>query len=120
MVYPVLNPTYLYDETWPGNTSSLSIWRASLPFSGLVSTVIMLLIFVTTLPVIRKTNFNLFYFTHLTVIIAVIVICLHASTMFYCTAPGLILWLVDWAMRVYELWDPIDGRVTTIGNGYYM
>lgn len=119
-VYPVLNPTYLYNEAWPGNTSSLGIWRASLVFTGLFTATIMLLIFATTLPQIRKSHFNVFYFTHLLVVVAVIVICLHASTMFYCTAPGLVLWVVDWGMRIYELRTPIDGKVTTIGNGYYV
>ena len=119
-VYPVLNPTYLYNEAWPGNTSSLGIWRASLPFTGLFTTIIMVLVFFTTLPGVRRRYFNVFYFTHLAIIVGVIVICLHASTMFYCTSPGLVLWLVDWAMRVYELWSPVDGRVTTIGKGYYV
>ncbi|MCJ1414468.1 hypothetical protein MMC32_000794 [Xylographa parallela] len=119
MVFPVLNPTYLYNETWPGNTSSLGIWRASLIFTGLTATIIFCLIFVTTLPRIRGKHFNLFYFTHLLSIVAVIVICLHASTMFYCTAPGLIMWLLDWGMRLYELRKKLDGKVIHLGNGWY-
>lgn len=119
-VYPVLNPTYLHTETWPGNTSALGIWRASLPFTGLFTTAVMLMIFLTTLPVVRRHHFNIFYFTHLAVILAVLVICLHASTMFYCTAAGLVLWIVDWAMRVYELWQPVNGSVTAVGKGYYV
>lgn len=119
-VYPVLNPTYLYHETWPGNTSSLGIWRASLVFTGLFTTVVMVIIFITTLPKIRRHHFNLFYFTHLLVIPGVIVICLHASTMFYCTSPGLILWVIDWALRLHELRTGIEGTVSTIGKGYYV
>lgn len=91
MVFPVLNPTYLYRETWPGNDSSLGVWRASLIFTGSVTAFIMLLIFITTLPAIRSRHFNLFYFTHLLGIVAIIIICLHASTMFYCTSPGLVM-----------------------------
>ena len=119
-VYPVLNPTYLYHETWPGNTTSLGVWRASLVFTGLFTAIIMCLILITTLPKVRQRHFNIFYFTHLTVIVAVIVICLHASTMFYCTSPGLVLWLLDWGMRVYELRKAVDAKVSTIGNGYYV
>ncbi|KAB8356629.1 hypothetical protein FH972_024206 [Carpinus fangiana] len=119
-VYPVFNPTYLYHEVWPGNTSSLGIWRASLIFTGFFTAAIMMLIFVTTLPSIRRKHFNLFYFSHLLIIVAVVVICLHASTMFYITSPGLVLWIVDWLMRVFELWQPINSNVTTIGNGYYL
>ena len=119
MVYPVLNPTYLYLQAWPGNTSSLGVWRASLIFSGLVAVIIMSTIFLTTLPAVRTKHFNLFYFTHFLSIVMVIVICLHASTMFYCTAPGLAMWSLDWGMRLYELRRALDGQITTIGNGWY-
>lgn len=118
-VIPVLNPTYLYDETWPGNRSSLGIWRASLIFTGMVSAAIQLAIFVTTLPTIRAKHFNLFYFTHLFAIVMVVIVCLHASTMLYCTAPGLAMWVLDWGMRLYELRRVLDGEITTIGNGWY-
>lgn len=118
-VYPVLNPTYYYSQTWPGLQSGLGVWRASLIFSGIVSAFIMLLIFITTLPAIRNKHFNIFYFTHLLAIVAVVVICLHASTMTYCTAPGLAMWLLDWGMRLYELWAPLDGRITALGKGWY-
>ena len=119
MVFPVLNPTYLYNETWPGNTSSLGVWRASLIFTGIIATAIFCLMFITTLPRIRGKHFNLFYFTHLLGIVAVIVICLHASTMFYCTAPGLVMWVLDWGMRLYELRKKLDGKVISFGNGWY-
>ena len=118
MVFPVLNPTYLEGDTWP-STSSLDIWSASLIFTGSCTALIMLVIFITTLPPIRTKNFNVFYFTHLLVILAVIIICLHASTMFYCTAPGLAMWLLDWGMRLYELKSSIKGSLSTVGNGWY-
>ena len=118
-VIPVLNPTYLYNETWPGNRTSLGVWRASLIFTGLVASTIMLSISITTLPSIRSNHFNLFYFTHLLSIIMVIIICLHASTIFYCTAPGLAMWCLDWGMRLYELRKMLDGDITTLGNGWY-
>ncbi|KAI9843903.1 MAG: hypothetical protein M1837_006057 [Sclerophora amabilis] len=118
-VFPVLNPTYLYHETWPGNVTSLGIWRASLIFTGICTTVIFFLIFFTTLPTIRKKHFNVFYFTHLLSIVAVIVICLHASTMLYCTAPGLAMWILDWGMRLWELRESLDSKVIALGNGWY-
>jgi hypothetical protein len=118
-VFPVLNPTYLYHETWPGDSSALGVWRASLIFTGIFSTTIMGLIFVTTLPKIRSKHFNLFYFTHLLSIVAVIIICLHASTMFYCVAPGLAMWILDWGMRLYELREFVQGKVIHLGNGWY-
>lgn len=118
-VFPVLNPTYLYHEVWPGNTSSLGIWRASLIFTGLTTTLIMLAVFITTFPVIRRKHFNVFYFTHLLMIIAVVVICLHASTMFYCTAPGLAMWILDWGMRIYELSGKMDSTLVAVGKGWF-
>lgn len=118
-VYPVLNPTYLYHEAWPGNRSSLGIWRASLIFTGLATSFIMLLIFITTLPIIRKRHFNIFYFLHLLSIPAIIIICLHASTMFYCTSPGIMMWVLDWLMRLYELWVPLRGQIKCLGKGWY-
>lgn len=119
LAFPVLNPTYLYHEVWPGNTSSLGIWRASLIFTGLVTSLIMLAVFLTTFPVIRRKHFNLFYFTHLLLIIAVVVICLHASTMFYCTAPGLAMWVLDWGMRIYELSGKMDSTLVALGKGWF-
>ncbi|KAL8815236.1 MAG: hypothetical protein Q9223_005609 [Gallowayella weberi] len=118
-VLPVLNPTYLYHETWPGNGTSLGVWRASLIFTGLLVAVIMLIIFVTTLPKIRRKHFNLFYFTHLSSIFMVVIICLHASTMLYCTAPGLAMWCLDWSMRLHELKSVLYGEISTFGNGWY-
>lgn len=118
-VIPVLNPTFLYDETWPGNRTSLGIWRASLIFSGILTAMIMLIIFISTLPSIRSKHFNAFYFTHLFGTVMIIIICLHASTMFYCLAPGLALWCLDWGMRIHELGTAHDSEITTIGNEWY-
>lgn len=119
LVFPVLNPTYLYHEVWPGNKSSLGIWRASLIFTGLTTSLIMLAVFITTFPVIRRKHFNVFYFTHLLMIVAVVVICLHASTMFYCTAPGLAMWVLDWGMRIYELSGKMDSTLVAVGKGWF-
>ena len=118
-IIPVLNPTYLYHETWPGNSSSLGIWRASLIFSGSLAAIIMVALFVTTLPRLRVKYFNLFYFTHLSSILMVVIICLHASTMFYCTAPGLAMWLLDWSMRLHELRKPTHGDIVKLERGWY-
>lgn len=118
-IFPLLNPTYLYNEVWPGNDSSLGVWRASLIFTGLCATFIIFVIFITTFPFIRRKHFNVFYFTHLLSIVAVIVICLHASTLFYCTAPGLAMWVLDWGMRIYELNGKMDSKLEAIGRGWF-
>ena len=118
-VIPILNPTYLYTQVWPGDTSSIGIWRASTIFSGSFAALIMCAIAITTLPKVRRANFNLFYFTHLLAILMVIVICLHASTMFYCTAPGLAMWFLDWMMRLWELRMSLNGSICALGKGWY-
>ena len=118
-IIPVLNPTYLYKETWPGNSSSLGVWRASLVFTGSSAALIMCAILITTFPKVRAQNFNIFYFTHLLSILMVVIICLHASTMFYCTAPGLAMWVLDWGMRLYELKRVIEGTISSLRNGWY-
>ena len=119
LTYPVLNPTYFYNQVWPGGRGSLEIWRASLIFTGGFTSFIMAAIFLTTFPAIRRKHFNLFYFTHLLSIVAVIVVCLHASTMFYCTAPGLAMWILDWGMRIYELSGKMGSSLEAIGNGWF-
>lgn len=119
MVIPVLNPTYLHTQVWPGDTSSIGIWRASMIFSGSCAALVMCAIAITTLPKVRRANFNLFYFTHLLAILMVIVICLHASTLFYCTAPGLAMWFLDWMMRLWELRMSLNGSICTLGKGWY-
>lgn len=119
MVIPVLNPTYLHAQVWPGDTSGIGIWRASLIFSGSFAALTMCAIAITTLPKVREAHFNLFYFTHLLAILMVIVICLHASTIFYCTAPGLAMWFLDWMMRLWELRRTLDGSISTFGKGWY-
>jgi hypothetical protein len=85
-------------------------------FTGSASSLIMLAMFSTSFFIIRKTHFNLFYFTHLPGIMAVVLLCLHASTVFYCTIPGLSIWLLDWGMRVFELREKLDSRLDALGN----
>ena len=50
----------------------------------------------------------------------VVIVCLHASTMFYCTAPGLAMWVLDWGMRLYELREELKGGIEAVGRGWYM
>ncbi|KAI5370368.1 Putative ferric reductase transmembrane component-like domain-containing protein [Septoria linicola] len=118
-IYPVLNPTYLYEEVWPGGHSSLTVWRASLIFTGVAATLIMTAMLLTSFPAMRRRYFNLFYFTHLSGILATIIVCLHASTMFYCTAPGLAMWLLDWTLRGLELRQKADAHICSLGRGWF-
>ena len=99
--------------------SQTALGRASLIFTGSVSSLIMLAMFCTSFPAIRVRYFNLFYFTHLLGIVAVVVICLHASTMLYCTLPGLSMWILDWSMRLFELQEKMDSQVRGLGNGWF-
>ncbi|KAL6720368.1 hypothetical protein ACLMJK_002289 [Lecanora helva] len=39
--------------------------------------------------------------------------------MFYCTAPGLAMWVLDWGMRIYELGGKLESTITALGNGWF-
>lgn len=88
-------------------------------FSGGAATLLMTAMLLTSFPVIRRKWFNVFYFTHIIGLAAIIVVCLHASTMFYCIAPGLSMWLLDWGLRSYELRRRLDGQLVLLGRGWY-
>lgn len=56
---------------------------------------------ITSLPYLRKINYNVFYYIHIVFAIAVMVLlCMHASTNFYFVFPGLVLWISDWVWRM--------------------
>jgi len=56
---------------------------------------------ITALPIIRRNNYNTFYYIHVIFALLVLVLlCLHASTSFYFVLPGLLLWVYDWCCRL--------------------
>ncbi|KAJ3272071.1 hypothetical protein HK104_004554 [Borealophlyctis nickersoniae] len=70
---------------------------------GTLSTLLLLLASLFSLPIIRRRFFTLFYATHFLLIPSMIFACLHAASDFYYIIPGLGLYIVDLALRVRAL-----------------
>jgi NAD(P)H-flavin reductase len=51
---------------------------------------------------VRRSNYEIFYYTHHFAIFFFLASLLHAWTHWYFVAPGLIMWLVDRALRLYR------------------
>lgn len=94
-LFPVYNPTYNANDVYPGNTTTVGRYRASLVFTGAASAVIMLFICVTSISIVREKWFKLFYWVHSLVLLSIVIAALHASTLFYCIAPGIFMWFLD-------------------------
>jgi len=94
--------------------------RLVLP-TGVIGGIALIPMFITALPIIRRWNYNIFYYTHIIGAIAImIVLCLHASTNFYFLLPGLVLWVSDWVWRVsHRLGTGVEAIVEKAGNGWY-
>ncbi|KAI1340443.1 hypothetical protein F5Y15DRAFT_39706 [Xylariaceae sp. FL0016] len=101
-------------------------YLACLP-TGMLSFMGMLLLVATSLPAVRRKSYNLFYYTHVGGSASVFfLVSLHASTNFYFLLPGLVLWILDWAVRVLGRGGDRKGwrrEVTAMlhdaGNGWY-
>lgn len=118
--FPAMNPTFEFDEVFPEDDSSLGVWRASLIFTGSIFLGILFLINATSLVLVRRHFFKVFYYTHTLSLFGAIVICLHSSMMFYCIAPGIFMWMLDYGMRLYELRSSMNARIAPLGKGWYL
>lgn len=94
-LFPVYNPTYNADEVYPGNKTAMGRYRATLVFSGGVAAFIMLMIALTSIRIVRRKWFKVFYWVHAMSLLAIFIAALHSSTLFYCIAPGVFMWLLD-------------------------
>lgn len=138
-LFPVYNPTYNASEVYPGNKTTLGRYRASLVFTGGAATFIMLMIFITSIRLVRQKWFRIFYWVHSMCVLAIILASLHSSTVFQCIAPGVLMWLLDKfvpypaaavllrdangcnrLMRIYELYGALYGTITPLGKGWYL
>lgn len=92
-----------------------------LPTGAIAGIVLIPVIIITSLPILRRINYNTFYFIHIIFALAMMVlVCLHASTSFYFLLPGLLLWVGDWAWRLYyALALRIEVFVENAGNGWF-
>lgn len=115
LVFGIDNPTvsqeYLEDPA--------HYFYATVLASGVVSLIIFIFIIVTSLPKLRRKSYNTFYYTHMFSIPFFILLGLHASTDFYMLLPGLILWLVDWVVRLRGLGTIVDAKLQREQNGWF-
>lgn len=84
----------------------------------------MLIIVITALPTLRRRAYNTFYYAHVICSILIFVAtCIHASTDFYCLLPGLLLWVADWAWRLFAggfgSSKIVSADIEDAGNGWY-
>jgi ferric-chelate reductase len=76
---------------------------------------------ITALPIIRRNNYNTFYYIHIIFALLILVlVCLHASTNFYFVLPGLLLWVYDWSYRArHALCFKQTIQAESAGNNWY-
>lgn len=92
-----------------------------LPTGAAAGIVLIPTMLIAALPIIRRKNYNVFYYIHIIFAVLVLVLlCLHASTNFYFVLPGLLLWVYDWAHRLRRaLFYRKAISVENAGNGWY-
>lgn len=99
-------------------------YYATLP-TGMFGFLLMVLIIITSLPVLRRKSYNVFYYVHVISSFWVFVaLSVHASTDFYFLLPGLVLWIVDWGWRLFRgtgggLGKTVVGTLENAGQGWY-
>ena len=88
--------------------------------TGVFSFALLVVVTITSLPMLRRRSFNTFYFIHIIFVpIILILTCLHASTNFYFLLPGLLLWVADWGWRFQNsLATKAEAVVENAGNGW--
>ncbi|KAG8626122.1 hypothetical protein KVT40_006523 [Elsinoe batatas] len=112
--FAIDNPTVSHSESVRRGPYSMSVLA-----SGMLSFIIFVAIIINSLPAARRKRYNVFYITHGSSILFFIFTCMHASTDFYMLLPGLVLWLLDWSLRIRGLSTSIDVQLQAEGNGWY-
>ena len=107
--------------TWPEAAVKGPYSWFTLPTGAISGIVLIPIMVVTSLPVLRRINYNTFYFIHIILaFLVILLVCLHASTSFYFLLPGLLLWVSDWVWRIrYALGTRVDVQVENAGHGWY-
>ena len=107
--------------TWPEAAVNGPYSWFTLPTGAISGIMLIPIMVITSLPVLRRINYNTFYFIHVVLAFFVIfLVCLHASTGFYFILPGLLLWVSDWVWRIrYALGARVDVQVENAGHGWY-
>ena len=114
--FNVDNPTLSMPES-----DARGPWSSTTLPTGMFSFLLILLMVITSLPPIRRSSYNTFYYTHvISSICLFIVASIHASTDFYFLLPGLLLWVYDWMRRIQTgLRTKISTKLEDAGNGWF-
>ena len=113
------NPTLSMEET-----AKRHHWPSATLGTGTISLLFMVIIVITSLPVLRRKAYNTFYYVHIILgSLVFIATCIHASTDFYFLLPGLVLLVADWAWRIIRgdtgLKKQVEGSLEDAGDGWY-
>lgn len=89
----------------------LTEWKnvgiANLP--GVISLLAGLLMWVTSLPGVRRKNFELFFYTHQLFIVFVVFLALHVGDFIFCFAAGpIFLFMLDRFLRFWQSRKTVD------------
>jgi ferric-chelate reductase len=69
----------------------------------MLSFLLLLVIVITSLPVLRRKSYNTFYYAHVICSAFIFILAsIHCSTDFYFLLPGLLLWAGDWVWRLFR------------------
>ena len=113
LVFGIDNPTMSLAET------EENLYYATVLASGVIASIIFIAIIITSLPKARRFSYNTFYYTHMLSIIFFILVSIHASTDFYMLLPGLLLWTVDWILRLRGLGVLVNARLQKESSNWY-
>lgn len=80
---------------------------ANLP--GVISLAAGLLMWVTSLPGVRRVNFELFFYTHQLYVVFVVFMALHIGSLAFCyVAGGIFLFMLDRFLRFFQSRRTVD------------
>ncbi|KAM5343832.1 hypothetical protein ACJ41O_012369 [Fusarium nematophilum] len=102
-----------------------SSWFTKTTYTGAAALIFLIIITLTALPFVRRRFYNVFYYCHIITGICIFIAAgVHASTDFYLLLPGLVLWVVDWAKRLFGgetggLHKTLMVSVEDAGSGWY-
>ncbi|KAH6615399.1 hypothetical protein C7974DRAFT_466351 [Boeremia exigua] len=92
------NPTMTLEES-----EARGSWYTTTTYNGIASLLIIIVIVLTSLPFVRRRNYNMFYYFHCFCSTSIFIgASIHASTDFYLVLPGLFLYMIDIGMRVFS------------------
>ncbi|KAJ4989555.1 hypothetical protein SVAN01_04932 [Stagonosporopsis vannaccii] len=92
------NPTMTLAEA-----EARSFWYTTTTYNGIAVLLIIIVIVLTSLPFVRRKNYNTFYYFHVFCGTSIFIgASIHASTDFYLLLPGLFLWVIDIGMRLFS------------------